>query len=121
MLPPLVPAGGVKLTSIVSRTAHLVVGGPASTPTGQGASTSHGTPSPSTAYKSRASGLSRRGLARTPLLSAIAPAPKRLAPAPVEKKRAKKGDLNPDDYSDGEWEEMEKERRRKERECDVWD
>jgi len=111
-------AGGVKLNAIVSRTAHLVVGTPAGPDQPAGG---HATPSPSAAVKSRASGLSRRGIARTPLLTAIAPAPKRLGAAPVEKKRPKKSDLNPDDFSDGEWEEMEKERKRKERDWDAWD
>lgn len=39
----------------------------------------------------------------------------------MEKKRPKKSDVTAEDFSDGEWEEMERERKKKEREWDNWD
>ncbi|CED83857.1 hypothetical protein [Phaffia rhodozyma] len=41
--------------------------------------------------------------------------PKKLPPPPVKKVAKKKGDLCEDDFSEGEWEEMEKERLKRER------
>jgi hypothetical protein len=66
----------------------------------------------------RAPGLSKT--ARVPSLHQfINPAPKRLEKAPEKKVPKRKGDLDEEDFSEGEWAEMEKERKKREENM-VW-